>query len=123
MGKCFTNMTILLISLGYLNVARAIDIEGKIHRAAMNTCNKSSDKCLSLSFTKAEMSHWSSLFAFNDYSLSFTTKNKLKDNIQYLQGKRGYFDFKMNTLLVVDDTSQKEILIDLKTLERKEFQL
>lgn len=114
---------LILISTSYLNVARAIEVNAQIHGVSMNACNQNNEKCFSIKFDKAEMSHWSPLFVFKNYSLSFISKNKSGDKVVYIKGKSGYFDFKMNTVVVRDEMSNKEVLINLKSLERKEFQL
>lgn len=118
MKKLLNSFILSLLSAGSLT-AGAADFSSQLSGANLRTCNIQNTKCIEVKFQKAEMSQWTELFAFSNYEAIF----KNKKSSQVLKGHFGYFDFVQNKIVLRTETTKKEILIDLSTLDKQEFSL
>lgn len=121
--KLFNKHIILvLISVSCLNTTYASDIESQMKGVSLKSCDSKNDVCLVIKLNQALMSQWTPLFAFKNYELTITKKNHSKNEI--IKGNKGYFDLEQNLVVITtEEKHPKEILINLKTLERQEFKL
>lgn len=121
MNRIFKYFILIFLSISTLS-AYAGDSDNTLKGVSLKSCDLLNKKCIEIKFQKALMSQWTPLFAFTDYELSIISNSGL--STKTIKGKKGYFDLDQNKIVVTtEEKKQKEISINLKTLEQQEFLL
>ena len=118
--KFFKQLIILnfyILGLMPQDVFAVITSISKFTKFELKNCTDKNKKCLKVEANKAESSQFLPLYSLNHINIEFVEAGRTRK----LQAETGYLDFAQD-LIVLNIKPDKEILINLKTLDEKSYQ-
>ncbi len=106
----------LTVSLSLTTQAYAAKSKSTLVNFNIKSCLKS--KCVSLESSKADSGNFVAIYTFKNFKLMVVDGV----NQQITAGPSGYFDFQ-NSTIVLKTEKNEELLIDLNTMETKNYPL